>query len=120
MNFLEQTLQALREGAGQPWILQGELAVTGAELLRHAGSAQAALRAAGVGAGERVVLLGPNSPEWIALDLAIQCEGAVRTAQGGFEVTGVVQVSCFRKQTRDGSERCRSYLESWNPDPHQS
>ena len=75
MNFLEQTLVALRERGDQPWILHGDRAFTGRGLLRRAGSAQAAL--GDIRPGERVVLLGPNSPEWIAIDLAIQCAGAL-------------------------------------------
>ena len=77
MNFLGETLEALRRRGDEPWILHGDRVLTGNQLLSRTGASQAALRKAGVGAGDRVILIGPNSPEWIMMDLAIQCEGAL-------------------------------------------
>jgi long-chain acyl-CoA synthetase len=50
---------------------------TGAALAKLVGAARGALRARGVGVGERVVLVAANSARWLAADLAMLAEGLV-------------------------------------------
>lgn len=49
----------------------------GGRLLAMANEARGTLRASGVGPGDRVALLAPNSARWVAADLAILAEGAI-------------------------------------------
>ena len=59
---------ALKDDAGAP--------ISAAALQARAAQARAGLRARGVGPGDRVALLGRNTPDWIACDLATLAEGA--------------------------------------------
>ena len=49
----------------------------GRELAARIAAGRGSLRARGVGAGQRVVLLAPNSSAWLAADLALMFEGAI-------------------------------------------
>jgi len=76
-NVFEQLLRAgnrvvLREVHGEHFV-----GVTGRELLEQVGRARAHLRQLGLQPGERCALLGPNSIQWIAVDLAMMAEGIV-------------------------------------------
>lgn len=53
------------------------VSVTGSELLKQINQARAGLRALGLRAGHRAVLIAPNSIAWVAIDLAIIAEGAI-------------------------------------------
>ena len=84
MSFIE-TLWNNLETAGQKTLLveihagksPPTVPWTGAALLDLAQRARGFLDAAGINAGDRVALLGPNSARWIALDVAIMAHGAV-------------------------------------------
>jgi long-chain acyl-CoA synthetase len=79
-NFLENLFDQLNRAADRAVLreVRGEqfTGVTGRELLEHVGRMRAYLRELGLRAGERCALLGSNSIQWIALDLALMAEGA--------------------------------------------
>ncbi|HLT01882.1 MAG TPA: AMP-binding protein, partial [Geminicoccaceae bacterium] len=62
-------LWAKREGAYRPWSWQ--------QVAREAHVLARALRARGVGHGDRVLLVSENRPEWAISDLAIMAAGGV-------------------------------------------
>jgi long-chain acyl-CoA synthetase len=81
MNFLENifgrlgrsstriALREIRDGAFHN--------ATGGEFLALIGQARSFLRSRGLSAGDRCALLGPNSIEWAALDIALMSEGII-------------------------------------------
>jgi acetoacetyl-CoA synthetase len=79
LNFAENLLRA--PGSGDALIFSGEDKVsyrlTWAELIALVSRLQQALRAAGVGKGDRVTAMIPNIPETIALMLAVTSLGAI-------------------------------------------
>jgi long-chain acyl-CoA synthetase len=81
MNFLENIFEQLRRSSDR--VVLREIHdgafhdVTGAELLSQVGRARSFLRARGLHAGDRCALLGPNSIQWAAIDLALMAEGIV-------------------------------------------
>ncbi|MGD0842269.1 MAG: AMP-binding protein [Candidatus Acidiferrales bacterium] len=81
MNFLENIYENLRRASGQPVLrearAEGNISVTGAELLALTAEARTALRAAGLVRGDRCAIVAPNSIRWVALDLALMAEGIV-------------------------------------------
>src|SRR5271169_5038499 len=83
-NFLENVFDELQKAAARVVLreVRGEefVSVTGRELLAMIGQARSFLRQAGLQAGERCALLGPNSIQWAALDLALMAEGAIVVA----------------------------------------
>ena len=62
----------LREVHGAEFV-----SVTGKQLLEQTAAVRSYLRQSGVQPGDRCALLGPNSIEWAAIDLALMAEGAV-------------------------------------------
>ena len=77
MDVARQVFVQLR-GAGERTVLrEGPVSVSGRELLALVSEARAFLRNAGIGKGDRAVLLGENSIRWVALDLALAFEGVV-------------------------------------------
>ena len=80
-NFIESIFTQLKR-AGDRVVLrevQGEgfTSVTGNELLALAQRGRGYVRRFGLTPGDRCVLLGRNSIEWIAIDLALMAEGIV-------------------------------------------
>jgi long-chain acyl-CoA synthetase len=81
VSFIEAIFERCRAASGNAVLYE----VHGSELIAESGSALLAkaarvrgfLRAVGVVRGDRVALLGPNSANWIAIDLAIMAEGAI-------------------------------------------
>jgi acyl-CoA synthetase (AMP-forming)/AMP-acid ligase II len=63
--------------ADRPHIVQGDRVVTFADLLRAVAAKTDALRTAGVAAGDRVIILGFNSPDWVINFWACLETGAV-------------------------------------------
>jgi long-chain acyl-CoA synthetase len=80
-NFLENIFAELHKAAERVVLreIRGDkfVSVSGKELLDLVARARAWLRQAGVQAGERCALLGPNSIRWVAFDLALMAEGAI-------------------------------------------
>src|SRR6202035_4101452 len=80
-NFLENTFAQLRHASGRVVLreIRGTefVSISGAELLDDVARARAYLRSAGLQAGDRCALLGPNSIRWAAIDLALMAEGIV-------------------------------------------
>jgi long-chain acyl-CoA synthetase len=80
-NFLENTFAQLQQASGRVVLreIRGTefVSVSGAELLDQVARARAYLRAAGLQAGDRCALLGPNSIRWAEIDLALMAEGLV-------------------------------------------
>ena len=80
-NFLENLFARL-ERAGDSVVLReirGEQFVerSAKQLLEQVARARGFLRGLGLQSGDRCALLGPNSMQWVALDLALMTEGAI-------------------------------------------
>jgi len=65
-------LEELRSDPGVP-----KWGLTANELLAHISQARAFLAALGLKKGDRVAILGHNSIDWVAIDLAIMAEGLI-------------------------------------------
>jgi long-chain acyl-CoA synthetase len=80
-NFLENTFAQLQQASGRVVLREIRdtefVGVSGAELLDQVARVRAYLRGAGLQAGDRCALLGPNSTRWTAIDLALMAEGLV-------------------------------------------
>ena len=80
-NFLENIFTQLQRSAGRGVLreVRGEqfVSVTGRELLEQIQRARTYLRHAGLQAGERCALVGSNSIQWVAIDLALMAEGLI-------------------------------------------
>ena len=80
-NFLENIFAEMHKAAERVVLreVRGDkfVSVSGRELLDLVTRARVYLRQAGVQAGDRCALLGPNSIRWVAFDLALMAEGAV-------------------------------------------
>jgi long-chain acyl-CoA synthetase len=98
-NFLGTLFDQLHRVADRVVLreIRGEQfsSVTGRELLEQVGRARGYLRGLGLQPGERCALLGNNSIEWIALDLALMAEGAIvvplYTRQAPPELAGMMK-----------------------------
>ncbi len=80
-NFLENVFLELQKAADRVVLreVRGEefVSVSGKGLLERVTVARGYLRKSGVSAGDRCALLGPNSIQWVAIDLALMAEGAI-------------------------------------------
>ena len=80
-NFLENAFAQLQQASGRVVLREVRgtefVSVSGAELLDQVARARVSLHAAGLHAGDRCALLGPNSIRWAAIDLALMAEGLV-------------------------------------------
>ena len=98
-NFLENTFAQLQQASGRVVLreIRGTefVSVSGAELLDQIARARAYLRNAGLQAGDRCALLGPNSIRWAAIDLALMAESLVvvplYSRQAPAELTAVMK-----------------------------
>jgi long-chain acyl-CoA synthetase len=81
MNFVENILHRLSKTPDRPVLQEVRdgniVAATCAELLARVQAARGFLRDAGVKRGDRVALLGHNSINWAAVDLALMAEGMI-------------------------------------------
>src|SRR4051794_5263833 len=79
MSFLDQIFASLQ--SDRPLLAEltdsARVPVTGYDLLKKIAQARAFLASKCLGKGDRVVLLAPNSIEWVAIDLAIMAEGLI-------------------------------------------
>jgi long-chain acyl-CoA synthetase len=80
-NFLENLFGHLQGSTDRVVLreIHGEqfTSVTGRELLNQVAQARAYLDSVGLRPGDRCALLGNNSIQWVALDLALTAEGAI-------------------------------------------
>jgi long-chain acyl-CoA synthetase len=80
-NFLENVFEQLEKASGRTVLreIRGDqfAGVTGRQLLDQVSRARGFLRGLGLHPGERCALLGNNSIEWVAVDLALMAEGAI-------------------------------------------
>src|SRR5271157_4136112 len=80
-NFLENVFAELQKAAERVVLREVRgvefVSVSGRELLDLVARVRAYLRQAGVQAGDRCALLGPNSICWVAFDLALMAEGVI-------------------------------------------
>lgn len=81
MSFIDTLFSSLEALKHRPAVTEVHgsslVPTTGAELAELVARARGSVRARGLQAGERVVLLAPNSARWVAADLALLAEGAV-------------------------------------------
>lgn len=81
MSFIDTLFSGLEALKHRPAVTEVHgsslVPTTGAELAELVARARGSVRARGLQAGERVVLLAPNSARWVAADLALLAEGAV-------------------------------------------
>jgi long-chain acyl-CoA synthetase len=80
-NFLENVFAELNKAADRVVLreVRGQefVSASGKELLQQVATAREYLRQSGVQPGDRCALLGPNSIQWIAIDLALMAEGMI-------------------------------------------
>ncbi len=81
MQFLKSMLDHFEKQPDKAFLVETRgrslVPIPARETLEQIARARAFMRGAGVTAGDRVALLGPNSARWVAADLAILAEGAV-------------------------------------------
>ncbi|MGH7163725.1 MAG: AMP-binding protein, partial [Planctomycetota bacterium] len=77
MSFLHGILERLERAPERPLFREARGTTRAGEFRGAVESARAYLRGAGLRRGERCALLGPNSAEWAALDLAVMAEGLI-------------------------------------------
>ncbi|MGA2697179.1 MAG: AMP-binding protein [Terriglobales bacterium] len=81
MSFLSDIFAQLNASANKTVLRElrenGDVEVTGAELLRMISQAREFLGTRGLRKGERCALLAANSVRWVAMDLAIMAEGLI-------------------------------------------
>ena len=81
MNFVERIFDQLQSAGDHPSIIEvrgtAKVPTSAAKLFDQIQTFRRFLRSRGVGAGDRVALLAPNSSTWVACDLAILSEGAI-------------------------------------------
>ena len=81
MSFVATIYGHLAANPDKPFVTEMHGAdkrpATGAAILERAGRMRAFLRHRGVNKGDRVVLLAPNSSDWVATDLGMLGEGCV-------------------------------------------
>jgi len=103
-NFLENVFERLAkasDGLVLREIRDEKFAnVSGKELLERVERARGYFRGLGMQSGDRCALLGPNSVEWVAVDLALMAEGAIvvplYARQAAGELAGMVKDSGAR------------------------
>jgi long-chain acyl-CoA synthetase len=80
-NFLEKIFDQLQCSAGRVVLreIRGDhfVSFTGRELLEQIQLVRTYLRGAGLQPGDRCALLGPNSVQWIAINLGLMAEGFI-------------------------------------------
>ncbi|MGH9282049.1 MAG: AMP-binding protein, partial [Acidimicrobiales bacterium] len=96
------------------WVEGGWQGLTRAELASRVRAVAAGVVAAGVGAGDRVVLMGRTSLEWTVADLAVLAAGAVTVpvyeTSSAEQCRFILASSDARLALADG-ESCRARLE---------
>lgn len=86
-NLREMLLASANHGEGEAryYLFDDDRAATFNENIEHAAALGAALRERyGIGPGDRVAILGANSPEWIQTFWATVSQGAIAVAMNGW------------------------------------
>jgi acyl-CoA synthetase (AMP-forming)/AMP-acid ligase II len=98
--------------AGHPALANGAATITFDELLELVRSAAGALIEAGVGAGDRVALWAPNTPEWAMASLAVLFAGGsvvpINTRYTAVEAAALVKRADCRVVLAEGESGGRS------------
>jgi long-chain acyl-CoA synthetase len=126
-NFLENVFEQLRRSASRTVVreVRGEQFgnVTGRELLEQVAGVRAKLRELGVQPGDSCALLGPNSIQWIAIDLALMAEGAIvvplYSRQAPAELAGMLKDSSARFLFVSDRSLGDSLAKDWPRGPQQ-
>jgi long-chain acyl-CoA synthetase len=126
-NFLENVFEQLRRSASRTVLreVRGEqfVNVTGRELLEQVAGVRAKLRELGVQASDRCALLGPNSIQWVAIDLALMAEGAIvvplYSRQAPAELAGMLRDSSARFLFVSDRAFGDSLAKAWPQGPRQ-
>jgi long-chain acyl-CoA synthetase len=124
-NFLENLFEQLHRSADGVVLreVHGEqfTSVTGGELLEQVGRVRSYLRGLGLEAGERCALLGANSIQWIAVDLALMAEGIVvvplYARQAPTELAGMMKDCGPRYLFVSEAELGESVVQAWPEAP---
>jgi len=74
---VESLLRSAHRWGNRPHLIQGRAELTFADLITAAEAKAAELRALGLASGDRVVLLGWNSPQWVTNFWAVLLSGGV-------------------------------------------
>jgi long-chain acyl-CoA synthetase len=124
-NFRENLFEQLQRAANRVILreIHGDqfTSVTGKELLEQVGRARSYLRDLGLQAGERCALLGPNSIQWIVVDLALLAEGFVvvplYARQAPAELAGMMKDCGARYLFVSDAELGESVAQAWPEAP---
>jgi long-chain acyl-CoA synthetase len=127
-NFLESVFDQLLHAADRVVVreVRGQqfVSVTGRELLEQVGRVRLSLRQLGLQSGDRCALLGPNSIQWIAFDLALMAEGAIvvplYSRQAPIELAGMLKDSGARFLFASDSALGESVAQAWPEAPQRS
>jgi long-chain acyl-CoA synthetase len=126
-NFLENVFEEARHSADRTVLreIRDEqfVNVTGRELLDQVAGLRAKLRELGVQPGDRCALLGPNSIQWVAIDLALMAEGAIvvplYSRQAASELAGMLKDSSARFLFVSDRALGDSVVRGWPQAPQQ-
>lgn len=81
MTYIERVIAQLEKAKDNVLLSEihpsGLISATGGKIYERINQARAQLREHGLRAGDRAVLIAPNSINWIAADIAIAAEGAI-------------------------------------------
>src|SRR3954452_25551617 len=83
-RHLIELLDDVARWPGRTLVVQGERRVHTEQFLGAVAELAAQLRELGVGAGDRVLLLAPNSPEWMVSFWAVAATGAIVVPGNGW------------------------------------
>lgn len=124
-NFLENAFAQLRQASGRVVLreIRGTefASVSGAELLDRVERARAYFRGAGLQAGDRCALLGPNSIRWAVIDLALMAEGLVvvplYSRQAPSELAAMMKDCTPRLLIASDADIAESVVQTWPAAP---
>jgi long-chain acyl-CoA synthetase len=125
VNFIETFYENINNNPAEPFVTEMHGAqpvpTTGRSLANMIAAARGTLRSHGVEPGDRVVLLGPNSARWVALDVAILAEGAITVPmyarQDPSELTWMMQHAEPKAILVSDEELARSIYAAWDDAP---
>src|SRR6267142_6902957 len=127
-NFLETIFTQLQRSADRVVLreVRGEqiISITGKELLERVQGARSYLRARAIQPGDRCALLGANSIQWIACDLALMAEKAIvvplYSRQAATDLVGMLK-DCGPRLLLTGNEDLGAAVAAvWNAVPHRA